>query len=111
MAISQHFSREERKYSFRKNDMRVKKPGEPIQKCNQINIFIVHTEKTACICYILPLHDLHICAFKDKTAFYLYYKRVMRIEVAHKQPEPLSGALYREQIQILSNAYELHLSK
>lgn len=45
MAISQHFSREERKYSFRKNDMRVKKPGEPIQKCNRINIFIVHTEK------------------------------------------------------------------
>ncbi len=35
----------------------------------------------------------------------------MRIEVAHKQSEPLSGALYREQIQILSIAYELHLSK
>lgn len=57
------------------------------------------------------MHDLHMCASKDKTAFYLSYKRVMRIEVAHKLSEPLCGALYGEQIQILSIAYELHLSK
>lgn len=71
------------------NAMRVKKAGELIQKCNQTNIFVVHTEKKKQHSYLLSRQSMTcLRACKNKIAFYLHYKRMMRTEVAQYNQRP-----------------------